>query len=71
MSIIKTHKTKGEIITSPKPEYHRRHYSDILKAEKELFGRRSSGRGDLSTKRKLYLREMPGGKHSHKSTTGS
>lgn len=92
MSIIKTHKTKGEIITArcgvhvkeilhrvselekvsmsdvitkSVVEYHRRHYSDILKAEKELFGRRSSGRGDLSTKRKQYLREMLGGKHSH------
>ena len=54
----------SDVITKSLVEYHRTHYSDILKAEKDLFGRCSSGRGDLSIKRKQYLRGMLGGKHS-------
>lgn len=57
----------SDIVAKSLLEYHRRHFPNksFLQTEKEIFGRYSSGRGDLSTKRKDYLKEILGGKHSH------
>lgn len=57
----------SDVVAKSIIEYHRRHFPNksFLQTEKELFGKYSSGRGDLSTKRKDYLKEMLSGKHSH------
>lgn len=57
----------SEVIAKSILEYHQRHFPNksFLEAEKQLFGRYSSGKGDLSTKRKQYLKELLSGKHSH------
>ena len=57
----------SDIVAKSILEYHKRHFPNrsFLQTERELFGRYSSGRGDLSTKRRDYLKEMLRGKHSH------
>lgn len=57
----------SDIVAKSLLEYHRRHFPNksFLQTEKEIFGRYSSGRGDLSTKRKDYLKEILSGKHSY------
>lgn len=57
----------SEVIAKSILEYHQRHFPNksFLEVEKQLFGRYSSGKGDLSTKRKQYLKELLSGKHSH------
>lgn len=57
----------SDVIAKSVFEYHQRHFPDqsFFKEEQKLFGRYSSDKGDLSIKRKQYLKEMLGGKHSH------
>lgn len=57
----------SDVIAKSILEYHRRHFPNksFLETEKRLFGRYSSGKGDLSIKRKQYLKEMLSGKHRH------
>ena len=57
----------SDVIVKSVLEYHQRHFPNksFLKIEQDLFGRYSSGKGDLSTKRKQYLRESLSGKHRH------
>jgi hypothetical protein len=54
----------SDIITKSILEYHRRHFPNksFLDTENGLFGKYSSGKGDLSVKRKHYLKEMLSGK---------
>ena len=61
------HLSMSDVIAKSILEYHKRHFpsQSFCKEEQQLFGRYSSGRGDLSTKRKQYLRETLRGKHSH------
>ncbi|MBU4306009.1 MAG: hypothetical protein KJ893_10400 [Candidatus Omnitrophica bacterium] len=46
-------------------EYYQRHFPNqsFCKEEQKLFGRYGSGKGDLSIKRKQYLKEFLGEKH--------
>ena len=55
----------SDIIAKSILEYHQRHFPNqsFFEVEKELFGRYSSGRGNLSTKRKRYLKEILSAKH--------
>lgn len=57
----------SEIIAKSILEYHKRHFPNqsFFEVEKELFGRYDSGKGDLSTKRKQYLKEKLSEKHSY------
>lgn len=57
----------SDVIAKSIIEYHQRHFPNqsFCKEEQELFGKYRSGKGDLSTKRKQYLKEMLSGKHSH------
>lgn len=57
----------SDIIAKSILEYHKRHFPNkaFLKTEKQLFGKYGSGKGDLSTKKKQYLKEMLSEKHSH------
>lgn len=57
----------SDVIAKSILEYHKRHFPNksFLETERELFGRHGSGKGDLSIKRKQYLKEMLSGKHSH------
>jgi hypothetical protein len=57
----------SDVIAKSILEYHQRHFPNqsFCEEEQELFGKYSSGKGDLSTKRKQYLKEMLSGKHSH------
>lgn len=59
------HLSMSEIITKSIFEYHNRHFPDqsFFEVEKELFGKYGSGRGDLSIRRRQYLKEMLSGKH--------
>lgn len=57
----------SEIMAKSILDYYKRHFPNksLLETEKELFGRYSSGKGDLSIKRKQYLKEILSGKYSH------
>lgn len=57
----------SEVIAKSILEYHSRHFPNksFLETEQKLFGRYKSGKGDLSTKRKQYLKEMLSGKYRH------
>ncbi len=57
----------SDVIAKSILEYHRRHFPNksFLETEQKLFGRYSSGKGNLSIKRKQYLREMFSGKRRH------
>lgn len=57
----------SEVIAKSILEYHRRHFPNksLLERERALFGRYGSGKGDLSIKRKQYLKEIVSGRHSH------
>lgn len=61
------HISMSDVIAKSVLEYHQRHFPNksFLETEQKLFGRYSSGKGDLSTKRKQYLREGLSGKHRH------
>ena len=56
----------SDVITKSILEYHKNHFpsQSFFKEEQELFGRYSSSKGDLSTNRKQYLKEILRGKHS-------
>lgn len=57
----------SEIVARSIDEYYKRHFPDrsFFEGEKRLFGRYSSGVGDLSFNRKKYLKEKLRAKHSH------
>lgn len=57
----------SDIIVKSILEYYKRHFSDksFLDTENRLFGRYGSGKGDLSIKRKQYLKEILSAKHGH------
>jgi hypothetical protein len=59
------HLSMSDVIAKSVLEYHKRHFPDqsFFAEEQELFGRYSSAKGDLSIKRKQYLKEMLSGKH--------
>ena len=59
--------SRSEIMAKSILEYHKRHFPNksFLETERKLFGRYGSGKGDLSIKRKQYLKEILSGKHSH------
>ena len=55
----------SDVVAKSILEYHERHFPDqsFCKEEQKLFGRYGSGKGDLSMKRKQYLKELLGEKH--------
>jgi hypothetical protein len=57
----------SEVVAKSIEEYYKRHFPDksFFEEEKRLFGRYSSGIGDLSFNRKKYLKEKLRAKHSH------
>ncbi len=61
------HLSMSDVIAKSVLEYHRKHFPNesFLETEQKLFGRYSSGKGDLSVQRKQYLKEMLNGKHRH------
>ncbi len=54
----------SEIVSKSILEYHKEHFPNksLLETERNLFGKYSSGKGDLSIKRKQYLKEILSGK---------
>ncbi len=56
----------SDLIAKSILEYHQRHFPNqsFCEEEQELFGRYSSGKGNLSVERKQHLKEMLSGKHS-------
>jgi len=59
--------SESEIVAKSIREYYQRHFSqeDLFKVEAQLFGKYSSGKRDLSSKRKKYLKENLHEKHKH------
>lgn len=62
-----TNLSEAEIVAKSIREYYQRHFSQegLFKIEAKLFGKYSSGKGDLSSKRKRYLKEKLREKHKH------
>lgn len=61
------HLSKSEIISKSVLDYYERHLpQNLSEVEQKLFGRYSSGKKDLSTNRKKYLKEILLEKHSHR-----
>lgn len=60
------HVSMSEVLSKSVMEYHKRHFpdKDFYKHEVELFGRYGSRKGNLSIKRKKYLKEKLNAKHS-------
>jgi len=56
----------SEILSKSVMEYYKRHFSDkdLYKHEVELFGKYGSKKGNLSIKRKKYLKERLNAKYS-------
>lgn len=61
------HLSRSEIITKSILEYYRKYFLNrsLVEKEREFFGRFGSAKGDVSIKRKQYLKEILGGKHRH------
>lgn len=63
---VREHVSMSEILSKSVMEYYKRHFSDkdFYKHEVELFGRYGSKKGNLSVKRKKYLKERLNAKYS-------
>jgi len=59
--------SESEVVAKSIREYYHRHFpqEDISKVEAQLFGKYSSGKRDLSSRRKKYLKEKLREKHKH------
>jgi len=59
--------SESEIVAKSIREYYQKHFAqeDLSKAEAQLFGKYSSGKRDLSSRRKEYLKEKLREKHKH------
>ena len=59
------HLSMSDVVAKSILEYHTRHFPNksFLEKEKGLFGKYGSGKGDLSMRRKQYLKEILSGKH--------
>lgn len=55
----------SDVVVKSVLEYYQRHFPDqsFCEEEQKLFGKYSSGKGDLSMKRKQYLEECLSEKH--------
>jgi len=60
------HVSMSEVLSKSVMEYHKRHFHDrdFYKQEMELFGKYGSKKGDLSMRRKKYLKEKLNAKRS-------
>lgn len=58
----------SEIISKSVIEYYQNHFPNqsFIEMEKELFGKYSSGKKDLSVNRKKYLKDLLHEKHGHR-----
>lgn len=58
----------SEIISKSVIEYYQNHFPNqsFIEMEKELFGKYSSGKKDLSVNRKKYLKDILHEKHGHR-----